>query len=152
MNGSFFSDLRARAILGGLFGAAFAIFDKINIFSAVVSNLGPFSLGLTIVVVIIAATLVKKWRDPDKTISKIVRFFLPQVSTWYFDLTAVLMYLAGVCLGALLIDLILNLFGFGREIFQFFLMTCVFGLASFVLHRYSSRLNRESALPGATRP
>ena len=143
MNGSFFSDLRARAILGGLFGAAFAIFDKISIFSMIVDYLGPFSLGLTIVVLIIATTLVKKWHDPDKTISKIIRFFIPQLNTWYFDLTAVLMYLAGVCLGALLIDLVLNIFGFDREIFQFFLMACVFGLASFVLHRYSSKLNRE---------
>ena len=143
MNGNFFSDLRARAILGGLFGAAFAIFDKINIFSLLTGYLGPFSLGLAIVVLIIAMTLVKKWRDPDKTISKIVRFFIPQVSTWYFDLTAVFMYLAGLCLGALLIDLVLNIFGFDREIFQFFLMTCVFGAASFVLHRYSAKLNRE---------
>ena len=140
MNGSFFSDLRARAILGGLFGAAFAIFDKISIFSMFTNNFGPFSLGLTIIVLIIALTLVKKWRDPDKIISKIIKFFIPQMSTWYFDLTAVFMYLAGVCLGALLIDLILNVFGFDREIFQFFLMTCVFGLASFALHRYSSKL------------
>jgi len=145
MNGSFFSDLRARAILGGLFGAAFAIFDKISIFSMLTNYFGPFSLGLAIVVLIIAMTLVKKWRDPDKTISKIIRFFIPQLSTWYFDLTAVFMYMAGVCLGALLIDLVLNVFGFDREIFQFFLMTCIFGIASFVLHRYSTNVNAKSS-------
>ena len=145
MNNGFFSALRARAILGGLFGAAFAIFDKISVFSMLADSFGPFSLGLAVVVLIIALTLVKKWRDPDKPISKIVRFFIPQVSLWYFDLTAVFMYMAGVCLGALLIDLVLNVFGFDREIFQFFLMTCIFGIASFVLHRYSTNVNAKSS-------
>jgi len=143
MNGSFFTVLRARLILGGLFGAAFAAFDKINIFSMLTGYLGPFSLGLAIAVIIIALTLVKKWRDPGRGISKIVRFFIPQVSIWYFDLTGVFMYLAGVGLGALLISLALNVLGFDRAIFQFLVTACFFLAASFFLHRYSSRLSRE---------
>jgi len=144
MKGTFLTDLRARLILGGLFGAAFGAFNKISVFSMITGYFGPFGLGLAVVLLIIAMTLVKTWRDPEKRISKIVRFFIPQMGTWYSDLTVVCMYLAGVNLGALLIDLVLRVLGFERDILQFLVSACIFLAASAVLHRYSSKLNKET--------
>ena len=140
MNGSFLSDLCARIILGGILGIILAMYNQVNIPSLYANSVVPFFFVFCGLVIVMAVMMVKKC---DKAGFKFYGFVCSLTAIFWDDLVGVFMFLSGVCLGALLVNLALSIVGFNKEIFPFFIAACFFIFASFSFHHFPFKLNQK---------